>query len=36
MKPLTKRDECLAGVLSFDEFVEWLDQGRVRKSRNAK
>jgi len=28
-----KRDECLAGKLSFDEFVEWLEQGRIRKER---
>lgn len=28
-----KRDECLAGELSFDEFVAWLEQGRVRKKR---
>jgi hypothetical protein len=28
-----KRDECLAGALGFDEFVEWLEQGRVRKAR---
>jgi len=32
----TKRDECLAGELSFDEFVAWLEQGRVRKARNSK
>lgn len=30
-----KRDECLAGKLSFDDFVAWLEQGRVRKPRNA-
>jgi hypothetical protein len=30
-----KRDECLAGELPFDEFVAWLEQGRVRKARNA-
>ena len=29
-----KRDTCLAGELSFDEFVEWLEQGRVRKRMN--
>ena len=29
-----KRDECLAGVISFDESVEWLELGRIRKSRN--
>jgi len=28
-----KRDECLAGKLSFEEFVEWLEQGRIRKER---
>ena len=28
-----KRDECLAGELPFEEFVAWLEQGRVRKSR---
>ena len=28
-----KRDECLAGVLGFEEFSEWLDVGRVRRSR---
>ena len=28
-----KRDECLAGNLPFDEFVTWLEQGRVRKAR---
>ena len=28
-----KRDECLAGELPFEEFIEWLEQGRVRKSR---
>jgi len=28
-----KRDECLAGTLPFDEFVDWLEQGRVRKSK---
>jgi len=28
-----KRDECLAGNLEFDEFVTWLEQGRVRKPR---
>ena len=29
-----KRDACLAGELAFDEFVAWLEQGRVRKERN--
>ena len=28
-----KRDECMAGELPFEEFVAWLEQGRVRKSR---
>jgi hypothetical protein len=28
-----KRDKCLAGELPFEEFVAWLEQGRVRKSR---
>lgn len=28
-----KRDLCLAGELAFDEFMEWLEQGRVRKAR---
>jgi len=28
-----KRDECLAGILPFDEFVDWLELGRVRQSR---
>ena len=28
-----KRDECLAGKLSFEDFVEWLEQGRIRKER---
>ena len=27
-----KRDKCLAGELPFDEFVAWLEQGRIRKS----
>ena len=31
-----KRDECLAGTLPFDEFIAWLEQGRIRKSRNSK
>jgi len=29
-----KRDVCLAGELPFEEFVEWLEQGRVRKRRD--
>jgi hypothetical protein len=29
-----KRDACLAGELSFEEFVVWLEQGRMRRSRN--
>jgi len=29
-----KRDECLAERLPFDEFVAWLEQGRIRKPRN--
>jgi len=28
-----KRDACMAGELAFDDFVEWLEQGRVRKAR---
>jgi len=28
-----KRDACLRGELSFDEFVAWLEQGRIRKSK---
>ena len=28
-----KRDACLAGELPFEEFVAWLEQGRVRKAR---
>jgi hypothetical protein len=28
-----KRDACLAGELPFEEFVAWLEQGRIRKSR---
>jgi hypothetical protein len=31
-----KRDECEAGKLPFDEFVAWLEQGRIRKPRNKK
>ena len=30
-----KRDECLAGNLKFDDFVAWLEQGRVCKPRNS-
>ena len=29
-----KRDLCLAGELPFDEFITWLEQGRVRKPRD--
>ena len=29
-----KRDECLAGDLSFDEYIAWLEQGRIRRSRS--
>jgi hypothetical protein len=29
-----KRDECLAGELEFDDFIAWLEQGRIRKPRN--
>jgi hypothetical protein len=29
-----KRDECEAGKLSFEEFVMWLEQGRIRKPRS--
>jgi hypothetical protein len=28
-----KRDECLAGKLPFDEYVAWLERGRIRKAR---
>ena len=31
-----KRDECLTGALLFDEFVAWLEQGRIRKTRQKK
>ena len=31
---IKKRDECIAGALSFEEFVAWLEQGRVRKARD--
>lgn len=30
-----KRDECLAGDLSFDEYIAWLEQGRIRRSKNS-
>jgi hypothetical protein len=30
-----KRDECLAGSLAFEEFVDWLELGRVRKARGS-
>jgi len=30
-----KRDDCLAGRLDFDEFVAWLEQGRIRKGRGS-
>jgi hypothetical protein len=29
-----KRDDCLAGNLPLDDFVSWLEQGRVRKARS--
>jgi hypothetical protein len=29
-----KRDLCLAGELEFDEFVAWLEQGRIRKRKS--
>ena len=29
-----KRDECFAGELSFEVFVEWLEQERQRKARD--
>ena len=28
-----RRDECLAGNLPYEDFVAWLEQGRIRKSR---
>ncbi|MDR0819533.1 MAG: hypothetical protein LBN43_08185 [Oscillospiraceae bacterium] len=31
-----KRDECLAGTLPFDDYVVWLEQGRIRKPRSKK
>jgi len=30
-----KRDECLADRLLFEEFIAWLEQGRVRKARGS-
>jgi len=30
-----KRDDCLAGELPFQDFIAWLEQGRIRKSRSA-
>ncbi|MDR1668725.1 MAG: DUF6076 domain-containing protein [Oscillospiraceae bacterium] len=30
---VSKRDACLAGTLPFDEFVAWLEQGRLRRAR---
>lgn len=33
-KAAKKRDACLAGELPYDEFVAWLEQGRIRKSRS--
>ena len=27
------RDECVAGTVSFEEFVSWLEQGRIWKAR---
>jgi hypothetical protein len=30
-----KRDECLAGELPFDEYLAWLEQGRIRRSKNS-
>ena len=35
-KAAEKRDACLAGELAFDEFIAWLEQGRVRKIRMSK
>jgi len=31
-----KRDACLAGDLPFDEYIAWLEQGRVRKARSVR
>jgi hypothetical protein len=28
-----KRDACLAGELPFEDYIAWLEQGRIRKSR---
>jgi hypothetical protein len=28
-----KRDDCLTGNLPFDDYINWLEQGRVRKAR---
>ena len=30
------RDECVAGVLPFEEFAAWLEQCRVRKARSGR
>jgi hypothetical protein len=30
-----RRNECLVGELSFDDFAKWLEQGRMRKARNS-
>jgi hypothetical protein len=30
-----KRDECLAGDLPLDEYIAWLEQGRIRRSKNS-
>jgi len=30
-----KRDKCLAGDLPFEDFIAWLEQGRMRKARNS-
>jgi hypothetical protein len=30
-----KRDECLTGELPFDEYIAWLEQGRIRRSKNS-
>ncbi|GHV17313.1 hypothetical protein FACS189425_03280 [Clostridia bacterium] len=31
-----KRDKCIAGTLAFDDYVAWLEQGRIRKPRSKK
>jgi len=31
---ILKRDACVTGKLPFDEFIEWLEQGRLRKRRS--